>query len=59
MAEQAHARFNELGMGYEAAKALANAATSHGQEGKAFRRLEIFASPARGWSASRTRCGRR
>jgi CHAT domain-containing protein len=44
MAEQAHARFNELGMGYEAAKALANAATSHGQEGKAFKALEIFAS---------------
>jgi len=44
MAEQAHTRFNELGMGYEAAKALANAATSHGQEGKAFKALEIFAS---------------
>jgi len=44
MAEQAHARFNELGMGYESAKALANAATSHGQEGKAFKALEIFAS---------------
>jgi CHAT domain-containing protein len=44
MAEQAHARFNELGMGYEAAKALANAATSHGQEGKAFKALELFAS---------------
>jgi CHAT domain-containing protein len=43
MAEQAHARFNELGMGYEAAKALSNAATSHGQEGKAFKALEIFA----------------
>jgi CHAT domain-containing protein len=44
MAEQAHARFSELGMGYEAAKALTNAATSHGQEGKAFKALEIFAS---------------
>jgi CHAT domain-containing protein len=44
MAEQAHARFNELGLGYEAAKALSNAATSHGQEGKAFKALEIFAS---------------
>jgi CHAT domain-containing protein len=44
MAEQAHARFNELGMGYEAAKALSNAATSHGQEGKAFKALEIFAA---------------
>jgi CHAT domain-containing protein len=48
MAEQAHARFNELGMGYEAAKALANAATSHGQEGKAFKALEIYASARAG-----------
>jgi CHAT domain-containing protein/tetratricopeptide (TPR) repeat protein len=42
MAEQAHARFNDLGMGYEAAKALANAATSYGQEGKTFRAIELF-----------------
>ena len=42
MAEQAHARFSELGMGYEAAKALANAATSYGQEGKVFRAIELF-----------------
>ena len=42
MAEQAHDRFNELGMGYEAAKALANAATSHGQEGKSLRAIELF-----------------
>jgi CHAT domain-containing protein/tetratricopeptide (TPR) repeat protein len=42
MAEQAHSRFNELGMGYEAAKALANAATSYGQEGKVFRAIELF-----------------
>jgi CHAT domain-containing protein/tetratricopeptide (TPR) repeat protein len=42
MAEQAHTRFNDLGMGYEAAKALANAATSYGQEGKAFRAIELF-----------------
>jgi CHAT domain-containing protein len=42
MAEQAHTRFNELGMGYEAAKALANAATSYGQEGKSFRAIELF-----------------
>ena len=53
MAEQAHARFNDLGMGYEAAKALANAATSYGQEGKAFRALELYAeAPAPGWSVS-------
>ena len=48
MAEQAHARFNDLGMGYEAAKALSNAATSHGQEGKAFKALEIFAAARAG-----------
>ncbi len=42
MAAQAQVRFGELGMGYEAAKALANEAASHGQEGKAFRALEIF-----------------
>lgn len=42
MAEQAHTRFNNLGMGYEAAKALANAATSYGQEGKVFRAIELF-----------------
>lgn len=48
MAEQAHTRFNELGMGYEAAKALANAATSHGQEGKTFRALELFAQARAG-----------
>jgi CHAT domain-containing protein len=42
MAEQAHSRFNDLGMGYEAAKALANAATSYGQEGKVFRAIELF-----------------
>jgi CHAT domain-containing protein/predicted negative regulator of RcsB-dependent stress response len=42
MAEQAHARFNELGMGYEAAKALANAATSYGQEGRTFRAIALF-----------------
>jgi CHAT domain-containing protein len=43
MAEQAHTRFNDLGMGYEAAKALANAATSYGQEGKVFKAIELFA----------------
>jgi CHAT domain-containing protein/tetratricopeptide (TPR) repeat protein len=47
MADQAHARFNQLGMGYEAAKALANAATSYGQEGKVFRAIELF-TEARG-----------
>jgi len=42
MAEQAHARFNDLGMGYEAARALTNAAASYGQEGKTFRAIELF-----------------
>jgi CHAT domain-containing protein/tetratricopeptide (TPR) repeat protein len=42
MAEQAHTRFNGLGMGYEAAKALVNAATSYGQEGKVFKAIELF-----------------
>jgi CHAT domain-containing protein len=55
MAEQAHARFSELGMGYEAAKALANAATSHGQEGKAFKALEIYASARTGMVAEQNR----
>jgi CHAT domain-containing protein len=42
MAEQAHARFNQLGMGYEAARALTNAAASYGQEGKTLRAIELF-----------------
>ena len=50
MAEQAHTRFNDLGMGYEAAKALANAATSYGQEGKAFRPSSSLPRRASGWS---------
>lgn len=44
MADQAHAQFTALGMGYEAAKALANTAIACGQEGKAFRALELFAA---------------
>jgi tetratricopeptide (TPR) repeat protein len=48
MAEQAHTRFNALGMGYEAAKALSNAATSYGQEGKAFRAIELFGQAREG-----------
>jgi CHAT domain-containing protein len=43
LGEQAHARFRELGMGYEAAKALANVAIACGQQGKAFRAIELFA----------------
>jgi tetratricopeptide (TPR) repeat protein len=43
MAEQAVSRFRELGMGYEAGKALTNTAIAHGQEGQAFRAIELFA----------------
>lgn len=43
MAEQARARFTELGLGYEAAKSLANMAIASGQEGRAVRALELFA----------------
>ena len=43
MAEQANAQFSSLGVGYEAAKALANSAIAYGQEGKAFRAIELFA----------------
>jgi tetratricopeptide (TPR) repeat protein len=43
MAEQANAQFSQLGIGYEAAKALANSAIASGQEGKAFRAIELFA----------------
>lgn len=42
LAEQAHGRFVQLGMGYETAKALAHLAIAHGQEGRAFRALELF-----------------
>ena len=42
MAEHAYARFNDLGMGYEAAKAIANAATAYGQEGRARSAIELF-----------------
>ncbi len=42
-AQEAHTRFERLGMGYESAKALANLAISFGQQGKAFRALELFA----------------
>lgn len=43
MAEQARARFTELGLGYETAKSLANMAIASGQEGRTFRALELFA----------------
>jgi tetratricopeptide (TPR) repeat protein len=42
MAEQANVQFSQLGIGYEAAKALANSAIAYGQEGKAFRAIELF-----------------
>jgi CHAT domain-containing protein/tetratricopeptide (TPR) repeat protein len=42
MAGQAHGRFIELGMGYEAAKALTNQAIALGQEGETARALALF-----------------
>lgn len=42
MAEQAHAMFLALGMGYEAAKALANTAIASGREGSVARALDLF-----------------
>lgn len=43
MAQEGSALFEQLGMGYEAAKCTANLAISLGQEGKTFRALELFA----------------
>ena len=43
LAQQAFAGFEDLGMGYEAAKALANLAISVSRQGKAFQALELFA----------------
>ena len=42
-ARQGAALFEALGMGYEHAKCLANLATALGQQGQAFRALELFA----------------
>ncbi|MFB3812664.1 MAG: CHAT domain-containing protein [Terriglobales bacterium] len=43
MAQTGAALFHELGMGYEEAKCTANLAIALGQQGKAFRALEVFA----------------
>ena len=43
MAEEAFRRFQDLGMGYEAAKALCNWAIASSQQGKGRRALELFA----------------
>jgi CHAT domain-containing protein len=43
MAHEGFLRFEKLGMGYEAAKTLANEATAYGQQGKALEALERFA----------------
>jgi CHAT domain-containing protein len=43
VAEQSHQLFRKAGIGYEAAKALANQAIAHGQDGKTRRALELFA----------------
>src|SRR6266850_6432426 len=42
MAQEAFQRFEKLGMGYEAAKTLANEAIAHGQQGKIVQALELF-----------------
>ena len=42
VAQETFLRFQELGMGYEAAKALANQAIALGQQEKAFLALELF-----------------
>ena len=41
-AEAGHTQFQCLGLGYETAKTLANLAIALGQQGKAFRALEVF-----------------
>lgn len=43
MAQEAFRSFQELGMGYESAKALSNSAIALSQQGKGFRALELFA----------------
>src|SRR5215472_10518205 len=43
MAHEGFLRFERLGMGYEAAKTLANEATAYGQQGKTLQALERFA----------------
>ncbi len=43
MAQEAAKRFGELGMGYEAAKALCNSAIASSQQNKGFRALDLFA----------------
>jgi CHAT domain-containing protein len=43
MAHEGFVRFEKLGMGYEAAKTLANEATAYGQQGKTVQALERFA----------------
>jgi len=43
LAREAISRFRQLGMGYEAAKALCNLAIALSQQGDGFRALEVFA----------------
>src|SRR5258705_4298858 len=42
MADEGFSRFEKLGMGYEAAKTLANRAIAYGQQGKTVQALERF-----------------
>ena len=60
MAEEALAAFRELGIGYEAAKALAFLAIAHGQQGKVLARPRAVRGGARAVRArSRTPSGPR
>src|SRR6266849_4576169 len=47
MAHEGFLRFEKLGMGYEAAKTLANEATAYGQQGKTVQALERFTKARR------------
>jgi len=50
MAHEGFLRFQKLGMGYEAAKTLANEATAYGQQGKTVQAWSAL--PKRGKSSS-------
>ncbi len=53
MAHEGFLRFEKLGMGYEAAKTLANEATAYGQQGKTVQALERFTKARAMFAAER------
>src|SRR6266404_4031157 len=55
MAHEGFLRFEKLGMGYEAAKTLANKATALGQQGKTVQALERFANAREMFSREKNR----